>query len=136
MAEPAFQHPPQDIWQTLRHHDQQLGALTTEVGGIKSTLNTLVVAVSDIRSAVTTVDARRPIEFQAALGIALNMLVIASILIGGVVWISTSLAKPNTEAATVRDDFFRYRLEKLEAMPPSQQFVPAYQNWSTQTRKN
>ena len=131
--------PQNDIYSTLRHHESQLGSLQSEVHGIKNVLNTLVGAVADIKNLVTTVDARRPIEFQSALSIMMNLLIISSILIGGVIWISTSLNKPNSEAAQVRDEFLKFRLERLEAAQaqPSTQFVPsAYQNWSTQTRKN
>lgn len=105
---------PDNIAATLRHHDQQLASLTTKVGGIESTLGTLVSSVSDIRTAVTRSEATKPASLGAIMGMISQTLTIMAVLIGGVVWIAIQLSKPNFEAAAVRDEFTRFRIETLE----------------------
>lgn len=79
-----------DIHKVLRHHDQQLASLTTEVTGVKATLGEHSELLRKIDGSLTGLQARSPAGFRETVGTVKDSLVLLGILVGGVIFITGS----------------------------------------------
>lgn len=103
-----------DIHNVLRHHEQQLGTLTTEVGGIKSTLRDQGSVLSDIRGSLHELKGKQGPGIGNVLGLVALAGTIISMISGGIIILVTSYMSPVTTKLQLTADQHETFISKLE----------------------
>ena len=106
-----------DIRKTLRHHDQQLASLTTEVSGIKLTLRENSTILNEISRAITKHEATpKPASLHQWVGTVYSIIAVIVVVGALLTSIIVSVVKPDFLLFTERDKSYGDRLTRIEKM--------------------
>lgn len=104
-----------DIHKVLRHHEQQLGTLTTEVGGIKSTLRDQGSMLSDIRGSLHELKGKQGPGIGNVLGVVAVAGSIITMIGAAITVLVLSFTAPVTTKLQATADQHGTFITKLEA---------------------
>jgi len=124
MKAPTLRQEPNGLMQTLAHHDAAINGLSSRIGHVEKTLGDHSTILHTIEKAVTRQDGKldgRPVfNFHQAVGTVLALAVLFSMVVGGIIWVTTSqfagvLAKQEAVNATLSDRSSKHEavIEKL-----------------------
>lgn len=76
--------------QTLAHHDAAINGLAARLGHVEKTLGDHGSILHRIENAVTTQSARPQFNFHQTVSTVTTIAVLFSMIVGGIIWITTS----------------------------------------------
>lgn len=107
--------PDTDIHKVLRHHDQQLASLTTEVNGVKATLSEHSTILREIRGALSDIGNRQGPGFKEILGVVALGGGVISMVAAGITVLVVSIFQPGLSAMDTRVSYIEQNIaEKRE----------------------
>jgi hypothetical protein len=104
-------HSNEDIYKTLSLHQNQLTVLSSEVGGMKVSLEAQSLSLRDhgntlnqIRDHLTRASANKPVDFSTMLSYARDSFILMGLIVSGIIYIAGTNVATEIALMKAKDD--------------------------------